>query len=99
MNDRAKRQLEQYEKAAIQNSIRSRKLEEDIGYYKSKFEDLELRLNSLISTHNNQNSYLKKSPIILVFEKLLKFVHGVQGRTSQAPIDHSITAPNTLRLQ
>jgi hypothetical protein len=30
-----------------------------------------------------QTSYLKKSPITLSYEKLLKFVHAVQARNAQ----------------
>lgn len=29
-----------------------------------------------------QNSYLKKSPVTLSYEKLLKYVHSVQSRTT-----------------
>lgn len=31
--------------------------------------------------YNNQNSYLKKSPILLSYEKMLKFVHSVQAKS------------------
>ena len=60
-------------------------------FYRSKFDELELRLKSLLNTHSNQNSYLTKSPVILSYEKMLKFVHSVLARNgvkiNKVPID------------
>ena len=37
-----------------------------------------------MNTHNAQNTYLKKSPVTLSYEKMLKFVHNVQARNVQS---------------
>lgn len=39
-----------------------------------------MRLKNLINTHQQQNTYLKKSPVTLSYEKLLKFVNTVLAR-------------------
>ena len=59
-------------------------------------DELANRLNSLINTHG-QNSYLKKSPMIVAFQKLLRFVNGVQGRGGVTQ-EGGTTVPCTMRL-
>lgn len=66
-----------------------RKQEEEIGYYRGKFDELELRLKNLLNTHREHNKYLKKSPITLSYEKMLKFVHSVQSRTTSTSLSAS----------
>lgn len=34
----------------------------------------------MLNTHREQNTYLKKSPVTLSYEKMLKFVHSVQSK-------------------
>ena len=63
----AKKKLENIEKESEQYSLKVRRLEEDVFYYRTKFDELEVRLKNLLNTHNNQNSYLKKSPITLSY--------------------------------
>ena len=80
----AKKKLESIEKQSEQYSLKVRRLEEDVFYYRTKFDELEVRLKNLLNTHNSQNSYLKKSPITLSYEKMLKFVHSVLARSIQS---------------
>lgn len=65
-----------------------RKQEDEISFYKGKFDELEVRLKTLLNTHQSQNTYLKKSPITLSYEKMLKFVHSVQSKSGSS---HSIS--------
>ena len=37
----------------------------------------------------SQNVYLKKSPVTLSYEKLLKFVHSIQGRNGMTGAVHT----------
>lgn len=88
LNDTARKKLESIEKESEQNSLKMRRLEEEILYYRTKFDDLEVRLKNLLNTHGSQNSYLKKSPVTLSYEKMLKFVHSVLARNGQS-MSHS----------
>lgn len=84
LNSTAKKKMESIERESEQYSLKVRRLEDDIVYYKAKFDELEVRLKTLLNTHNAQNSYLKKSPVTLSYEKMLKFVHSVQARHPQS---------------
>ena len=88
LNDTARKKIESIEKESEQNGLKVRRLEEQIVFYRTKFDDLEVRLKNLLNTHGGQNSYLKKSPVTLSYEKMLKFVHSVLARNGSS-ISHS----------
>ena len=54
LSSAAKKKLEAIERESEQTSIRIRRLEDECGFYKSRFEELELRLKNLLSTHASQ---------------------------------------------
>lgn len=43
-----------------------------------------------MNTHGGQNSYLKKSPVTLSYEKMLKFVHSVLARNGPSLVHSPI---------
>lgn len=87
LNDIAKKKLQGFERLNEQSSLKMRRLQDECALYKARFDELQFRLKNLLNTHAGQvnnliikNTYLKKSPVTLSYEKLLKFVHSVQSR-------------------
>ena len=54
LSSAAKKKLETIERENEQTSLKIRRLEEECVFYRSRFEELELRLKNLLSTHANQ---------------------------------------------
>jgi predicted nuclease with TOPRIM domain len=57
LNDSAKKRIEVFEKQSEDASLKIRKLEEEINYYKVRFDELEFRLKNLLNTHSAQVPY------------------------------------------
>lgn len=62
--------------------MKTKKLEDEVTHYRSKFDELEVWLKNLLSVYYSQNPYLRKSPVALSYEKMLKFVHSTIGRNN-----------------